>query len=450
MKSAEANSNTAKQLIWAYFWLLILEGALRKWIVPSLSTPLLIVRDPIVILIYMVAASEGKFPKNPFIVWTIILAFFCFLASFSGQGTVVVTLYGLRTDFLQLPLIFLIPQVLTTEDVKKIGKWVLILSVPMAVIALFQFRAPPDARINAGAGGEVGAQLYASSGKVRPSGTFSFVNGMVCYLSMVGAFVLYSFLQHWPYKRLISYSAMGALGLCLLVSGSRSAILTVSIVLVVAVIVCMIKGKHFGSALKPLISVFLILFILSFLPVFKEGMAVNQSRFEGAGGFKEGIWDRILGDFIAGFKAVDLVPFFGLGLGIGTNAGAGLLSGARGFLLSEGEWARVVMESGPFLGFAFIGLRLAILAYLVSKAWKALDRGAVLPSLLLGAIGLDLIYGQFSQPTAMGFVILGGGLSLAAGGGIEETEDTPDEPVETGVRKIKGRSSYAEALHGKS
>ena len=48
-------------LIWLYFWLLIFEGALRKWIFPSFSAPLLIVRDPIVILIYLVAIAEGIF-----------------------------------------------------------------------------------------------------------------------------------------------------------------------------------------------------------------------------------------------------------------------------------------------------------------------------------------------------------------------------------------------------
>ncbi len=36
-----------KKLFWAYFLLLIFEGALRKWILPQFSAPLLLVRDPI-------------------------------------------------------------------------------------------------------------------------------------------------------------------------------------------------------------------------------------------------------------------------------------------------------------------------------------------------------------------------------------------------------------------
>ncbi len=34
-----------KKGIWLYFFLLLFEGALRKWVLPSLSAPLLIVRD---------------------------------------------------------------------------------------------------------------------------------------------------------------------------------------------------------------------------------------------------------------------------------------------------------------------------------------------------------------------------------------------------------------------
>ena len=54
-----------KKLFWAYFLLLIFEGALRKWILPQLSAPLLLVRDPIALLI-IIEASRGIIngPRN--------------------------------------------------------------------------------------------------------------------------------------------------------------------------------------------------------------------------------------------------------------------------------------------------------------------------------------------------------------------------------------------------
>ena len=53
-----------KKLIWAYFLLLLFEGALRKWFLPELSQGLLIIRDPLVIWIYYLCYAQGTFPLN--------------------------------------------------------------------------------------------------------------------------------------------------------------------------------------------------------------------------------------------------------------------------------------------------------------------------------------------------------------------------------------------------
>lgn len=450
METPDSSDIQIKRLIWLYFWLLIFEGALRKWILPSFSTPLLIVRDPVVILIYMTAFTSHKVPRNTFFAWILGLGFFCLLASFAGMGNTKVTLYGLRTDFLHLPLIFIIPQVFTPDDARKVGKWILILSVPMALLAFEQFRSPPYARLNAGAGGELGAQLFAASGKIRPAGTFSFVTGMVSFLSLTAVFILFDYLQKKQYPPMLRNGALLAIGLSLGVSGSRSAVLTVSMVLAAGLIACLLKGKVFSSALKPLLAIYAVFLLLSLLPVFKEGMAVQQERFQGAGGFREGIIDRLFGDFTAGFSAAATSPTFGYGLGIGTNAGAGIMVGTRSFLLAEGEWARVVMESGPILGFAFIGLRFAILFYILRRVLNALNRGQVLPLLLLGMLWLEMIAGQFGQPTAMGFVIFVSGLCLAAARDMDAPVESSGAEDHVAVSRLAGRSRYAERLHGTS
>ncbi len=58
-----------KWLLWVYLALWIIEGALRKWIFPGLATPLLVVRDPVLLLIYSLALAKGIFPASAFIVW---------------------------------------------------------------------------------------------------------------------------------------------------------------------------------------------------------------------------------------------------------------------------------------------------------------------------------------------------------------------------------------------
>ncbi len=49
-----------RRLIWLYFWLLLFEGALRKWVAPQLANPLLIIRDPVVLLIYALALQGAR------------------------------------------------------------------------------------------------------------------------------------------------------------------------------------------------------------------------------------------------------------------------------------------------------------------------------------------------------------------------------------------------------
>ena len=76
-----------KAFIWLYLVLLIFEGALRKWVMPSISDPLLVVRDPIVLAIYTMAFFTGRFPLNGFIFVTVALAVCSAVGSVLGGHT---------------------------------------------------------------------------------------------------------------------------------------------------------------------------------------------------------------------------------------------------------------------------------------------------------------------------------------------------------------------------
>src|ERR1700720_2925181 len=70
-----------RALIWLYLILLIFEGALRKWIVPQLSNPLLIVRDPVVIAIYMLSLRAHVFPRNGYVICLAVIGVLSTVAS---------------------------------------------------------------------------------------------------------------------------------------------------------------------------------------------------------------------------------------------------------------------------------------------------------------------------------------------------------------------------------
>ena len=182
-----------QRLIWLYFWLLIFEGALRKWVLPQLSTPLLIIRDPVVIGAYFLAWRSGVFPKDIFTRLIIAVSFVSFLGGLaaviiSEVNNLTVTFFGLRSNFLHLPLIFLIPKVFNLDDVKQLGKLILLLSIPMAILMICQFASSPSDLINRGASDEA-KQISAALGKIRPSATFSFISGPIFYFSLVDSFL---------------------------------------------------------------------------------------------------------------------------------------------------------------------------------------------------------------------------------------------------------------------
>src|SRR5947209_14696675 len=142
-------------LIWMYLALLLIEGALRKWALPGLSDPLLVIRDPVVLAIYFFALQAHVFPRNAYVVLlgivgglSVIVSILLLYPYVPIKAVLLVTLYGFRCDFLHLPLMFVMAAALDANDVKKIGYWTLLLMIPMAVLMIVQFRASPDAFIN--------------------------------------------------------------------------------------------------------------------------------------------------------------------------------------------------------------------------------------------------------------------------------------------------------------
>lgn len=399
-------------LVWVYFWLLLSEGALRKWLIPSLDTPLLIVRDPVVILMYALAIYHRVFPVNGYVVTTIVLALATSVATMiAGHGNLYVTLFGARANFLHVPLIFLIPQVFGPVEVRRLGQALLAVAVPMAILTTLQFRSSPDSWINLGA-------MKTHYGSVRPSGTFSFVTGMVCYTGLLASVVACSYTQLSHYRT--GYVVAGTLSLITMLacSGSRSAIIGVLIVVVGLVASTLVSVSARRAVIAAAIVFGGALWMLEGTQFYEQGVDQLTRRFEdasrAAGGMKESILLRYFLDLWLPFATVDQVPAWGHGLGLSTTAGAALMTGERRFLAWEGEWGRLIFEAGPILGIAFIGLRIGIFTHLLRRSLAASRLGVPAPLLLFCTAGLQVLNGQWGPPTTLGFAVFTAGLCLAA------------------------------------
>lgn len=450
-------------LIAVYLVLLVIEGALRKWALPSLSDPLLVIRDPVVLAIYYFAIRAHVFPRNAYVVLLGVIGVLSMIVSFlllspyiPIKSVLLVTLYGFRCDFLHLPLMFVMAAALDLEDVNKIGYWTLLLMIPMAVLMVAQFRASPESFINKTVGLGEGQQLATAGGKIRPPGTFSFISGPIFYLSVATAFVIYGALSVRIYRGWLLLAASGAILTGVIVSGSRGCVLAVGLVALAILIILLVRpsavNKIGGTLLALAIVGFLLILFASRLPFLREGMDVLSERFTTSAEIAEtsvvgGLLERVVGEFTEPFTYLFNIPITGYGLGLGTAGGARFLMGQGALLLSENEWLRIIAESGPILGFGFIILRIALTGKLLMVSLRALKAGQVLSILLFTTVFLSMLNGQLGQPTTLGFTVALAGLCLAAAGKAKEaTDEEPREEEEP--RPLPRRSAFASRIHG--
>lgn len=411
-----------KRGIWAYFLLLIFEGALRKWILPALDAPLLIVRDPLALWLIVATWRRGLLAANFYLTaMTLVGVIAFFTALLLGHGSLPVAVYGARILLLHFPLIFVIGRVFDRADVERIGRAMVWISIPMTVLIALQFYSPQSAWVNRGVGGDLeGAGFSGALGFFRPPGTFSFTNGNSFFYSLLACFIFYFWLTPRSINRLVLATATAGLLAAVPFSISRTLLFQVLITLVFALFAASRRPRYLARIVPALVGGVLVLAVLSQTPLLQTPLEAFSSRIDSAsefeGGVKGTLGDRYLGGMVGALTGVgsSRAPFFGYGIGMGTNVGSKLLSGDRIFLLAEEEWARLIGEMGVVLGLATIFIRLGLTAKIALACYRQMALGETLAWLLL-SFGLTTIpQGQWAQPTALGFSALMGGLILAA------------------------------------
>lgn len=409
-----------KRWIWIYFWLIIFEGSLRKWVFPSLSAPLLLVRDPIVLIIYFQAARCGKFTQKnmwPFAMLALGLVLLGIAQIVSGTNTVLIAIYGLRSYVLHLPLIIVMAETLTAEDVRKFGIWILILAVPMTALMAAQFYAPQAALINAGAG-EGSSQMISAGGHVRPAGTFSYGNGLTTLIPLVAGFAFFALFRPGWVPPWIAWAAIMAMIVALPFSGSRTLLFIMLGFLALTLFTGMARGSHLVGLAKLVVVMLLGVVIALQLPFVQDAMSTFMTRWHQAStseGDTESVLDkRVLDVFERGLEASGETAWLGNGIGMGSNAAAVLQTGTQSFMLAEMEWERTVLEFGPVFGLAYLGLRACFALYLVWRCFQVLKRGNALPWLLLAAALPSILVSGMENTTALGLLVFSSGLCLAA------------------------------------
>lgn len=418
-----------RQLLWLYFWLLIFEGALRRWFLPGLSDPLLLVRDPVALL--AVIWGWPLLTRPPWAGWLQPLLWitpFAFLTAITiGHGDIFTALYGCRILVLHLPLIFLYATVFDRTDVIRLSWFMLWLSIPMAILIAAQSSLPETHFLNVGVGGVGTAVFDGAGGRFRPPGTFTFITGVSAFFTVASA-SLFAVLYDSSVRqrgRLFCIVAGIALVVAVPVSISRDLLAGYLMVLAATIAALVFSRVPITSLISGLLAVFVAVGLATTVPAFQETSAAFAARWEMAGkADREAVGDvsiaadqfqrRVLGAVTDPLSELASVPLAGYGIGASTNVGAQRLTGASVFLVGEGAWQASLGELGLPLGLAFLIWRVSLSVWILRMALRAAGMRNRLPLIFAGASILDLLLGQISQPTGLGFVVLSAGLTLAA------------------------------------
>ncbi|WP_041673369.1 O-antigen ligase family protein [Sulfuricella denitrificans] len=418
-KSEKARRKVVKYVFWIY-WLLLFEGALRKWVFPELQELIFFARDPIVLLVYFVAWRYHIVKRDGLLTAGVIIAFIFIPLMFVQIAIVdmnIFTLvYGWRMYFMYLPLMFVIKDAFNHEDIYKLIRQSLYVSIPLSVLVYFQYISPPHSFINQAY--STGHVFIVANNIVRTTGTFSFTAGQTMFSASLIAMIVFA----WLYRKsapLLSLPwlvmATGSSVTTLLLTGSRTAFFLAGLV-----VLATFFGLSFTKGIKRKLTGALLLFFLLcvgaflFMGPFKDSFDALSTRVDQADK-SEGTANRAFSPFTEFFDVVLEAPLVGYGLGFGTSGGSKLALGKTTIVLPENEWPRVVMEVGPAFGILYIGYRVFFTLIIFGQCIRCARTENLLPMILLGFIGFYMLAGNITGTgTIHGYNWIFVGLVMAA------------------------------------
>ena len=425
------------ELIFLVYWLLIFEGALRKWAFPQLELVLFFVRVPVVLAIYAFALGHRLWPRpSPPLAVGYLFAAIALLwipiqmmsVEYESLPMLLLAGYGWHNYFFYIPLAFLMAEQLRVDDLRRLVRQTFWIALPTALLVVLQFYSPPSAIVNQGAALDEEHQFQSFAvalGYIRPSGFFTSSGGQAQFVITLTAMLLANWTlprgQRWVGQWLL-LAATAAAAVMIALSGSRGLFVFVGLLMLTAVAVGFVTGR--GRVVARTVfwpAALVVAFVVVWPLAFPTSFEVFMTRWESAQGgesqrFTYGIFGRALYGLYEFTDYLSEVPLTGYLLGMGGNAASRLAWLPDAAVLVEGGLGRHIIELGPVLGVAFIIFRVWIAGWLGTRVLRATHRlGDPLPLLLFGYVGVSILTAQITGAGVLqGYTWLFFGFCLAA------------------------------------
>jgi hypothetical protein len=376
--------------VFTALFLLVIEGAIRKWVFPEWHQVIYLAKDLVLAGAYLrffggkIIRHERLFMPHP-INRFIALLFFWGLAEALNPSlpNLLVGAFGLKAYFFYIPLFYMVPEVfLTKKALTRFLIFYVLCSIPLSVLGIVQFFSPPDSLLVTylGWGEESKVSAISLVGNFpRVSGTFSYISGYVTYLFVL-VLILFALLRMKEnissLKKAVLLSALVLALANLFMTGSRWPIFM--LVLLIPVIFWMGGRLSSGGALRLLPRVAFGMIIVTFALSFFFRDAVTA------------FWQRTSSNSDVEGRIIDTVttPFVFAGYAYAWGSGIGSTHQATAFLVKdrppyswlptddfEEEPERIMLELGVIGFLLFYGLKSAFLlaAWRLTRQLKDLD-----------------------------------------------------------------------------
>ena len=441
-KRGEAARVAMVRIIFIMYWLLIIEGALRKWALPALQKPLFFILVPFAIWLYGISLMKNRWPRAMLLSFSYLLAGGALLLipvqMIIGHYALrygIIAGYGWLNYFFYIPLTFIIAKEFNQDDVRRFLRhtlWVGILSAP--VVAM-QFVSPPDSIINAGDAANTANQFHqlgSALGHIRPAGFFSSSIGVGLLITTLTIAVLYGWItsaQNGVARRWILILATLALLSMLAFSGNRGALVGVAQIFIATAVAGYISNRRqlaIRAGLLPLLAIVLLIVLWPIvLPNAYETFVTRWTEAAEVSKFALGPFGRALYSFYGWIYYLN-TPATGYLLGIATNAAARLswvhmpeaayTWTGYGLWARESAWAVQLVDLGIVLGFYYIIFRVWFTLWLLKKAWLSTKKNCdPLALMLFGFAGTAILLAQFTvQGTVSGYTWIFLGVAISA------------------------------------
>lgn len=232
-----------RRAVFAAFFMALFEGAIRKWLLPSLSELVYFGKDIVLFGAYL----KFYFDPDPDIkayslrVPGALISAVCMVLIIGGAmnpniGSFILAVYGIKIYLWYVPLAFMMPYVFRNQqDLTNKIFWYSTLAIPICLLGAAQFVAGPDSPLNCYAKtiytemSQI-ATFGAGSTRARISGTFSYLTGFTVFVVLFFVISLALLTVLTGKRRLVVlFGNLPLLAANSLMSGSRGAVYSIII-----------------------------------------------------------------------------------------------------------------------------------------------------------------------------------------------------------------------------